>query len=164
MATRRRSLLLLCVLVLAGCAGGRTTPRYLYPPLAACPAVNPHVPLAPPAPLAAGFRPVAAAKCTFDPVAIASPQGVRGDWAWRTVQRSDGPFDALVSALRTPPETHRGGRLACPASIQAVFYLALTDASGHTVVPAIPATPCGFRLAAVDQAVEAMTWRTVERR
>ena len=164
MATRRRSWLLICVLVLAGCAGAPTEPRYLYPPVAACPAVNPHVPVAPPAPLAADFRPVSAARCTFDPVAIASPEGVSGGWAWLTVLRSDGPFDALVSALRLPPETHRGGELVCPASLQAVLYLALTDASGHTVVPAIPANPCGFRLAAVDRAVEALTWRTVEKR
>jgi hypothetical protein len=164
MPTRRRSLLLLCVLVLAGCAGESAAPRYLYPPLAACPAVNPHVPLAPPAPLAAGFRPVAAARCTFDPVAVASREGVSGGWAWRTVQRSDGPFEALVSALRTPPETHRAGHLICPASVQEVLYVALTDAAGRTVVPAIPADLCGFRLVAVDRAIEAMTWRTVERR
>ena len=164
MPTRRRSLLLICVLVLAGCAGERAAPRYLYPPLAECPAVNPHVPLAQPAPLPAGFRPVAAARCTFDPVAVASREGVSGGWAWRIVQRSDGPFEALVSALRTPPETHRGAHLICPASVQAVLYVALTDASGRTVVPAIPADVCGFRLAAVDRAVAAMTWRTVEHR
>jgi hypothetical protein len=47
---------------------------------------------------------------------------------------------------------------------QAPMFIALTDVSGRAVIPAIPADPCGFRLASVDKAVERMRWVTVESR
>jgi hypothetical protein len=47
---------------------------------------------------------------------------------------------------------------------QAPMLIALTDSAGRAVIPAIPADPCGFRIAAVDKAVAALSWVTVEKR
>jgi hypothetical protein len=147
-----------------GCARTESEPRYLYPPQAPCPAVNPHVVVPAAAPLNADFRPVTAAICTFEALALANRGGLDGGWAWRSVQRTDGPLDALLTALRTPPPRHRGGEPACPESAQAPMSLALTDASGQVVIPAIPADPCGFRLTEIDQAINALTWVTIDSR
>jgi hypothetical protein len=156
----RRAVILVALAVVAGCAGERTEPRYLYPPAeASCPAVDPRQPIASAAPLGGDFAPVSAAVCTFD--VVVAPDG---GWRWRTVRRSGGPFGELITALRTPPPTHRGGALRCPATAQAPMYIALTDVSGRAVIPAIPADPCGYRLASVDEAVGRMRWVTVESR
>jgi hypothetical protein len=137
----------------------------MYPPAeASCPAVNPRQPVASAAPLGEEFAPVSAAICTFDAVVNPGATAPGGGWRWRTVQRSEGPFGELVAALRTPPPTRRGRELSCPAMAQAPMFIALTDASGRAVIPAIPVDPCGFRLTAVDKAVDRMTWVTVESR
>jgi hypothetical protein len=159
----RRIAILASLALLAGCASERTSPRYLYPPAdASCPAVDPRQPAASrAAPLGGEFAPVAAAICPFDVVVDVR---LGGGWRWRTVQRTDGPFDGLITALRTPPPTTRKAHLACPDTAQAPMLIALTDATGRAVIPAIPADPCGFRISAVDQAVAALDWVTVEKR
>jgi hypothetical protein len=152
------------VVALAGCTQTVSEPRFLYPPKASCPAVDPRRPVPAAAPLAADFQPVSAALCTFDAVAMATPGGEGGGWAWRSVQRADGPLDALVTALRMPPPRHRGNAMACPAMAQGPMFLALTDASGQVVIPAIPADACGFRLPEVDRAIDELTWVTIDSR
>ena len=151
--------------MLPGCAVERTEPRYLYPPEAAnCPAVDPRQPVASAAPLGGDFWPVMAAICTFDVVVKPGPAGVGGGWRWRSVRRSEGPFEELITALRTPPPTRRERGQGCPAMAQTPMYIALLDGSGRAVIPAIPADPCGFRLQSVDRAVEKLSWVTVESR
>lgn len=159
----RRIAILASLVLLAGCAAERTEPRYLYPPAdASCPAVDPRQPVASQAsPLGEDFSPVSAAICTFD-VVVDGRLG--GGWRWRTVQRTQGPFDGLITALRTPPPTTRTRGLACPDMAQAPMLIALIDPAGRAVIPAIPADPCGFRIAAVDEAVAALSWVTVEKR
>jgi hypothetical protein len=160
----RRIAMLAAAAVLAGCAQTVSEPRYLVPPQASCPAVDPRRPVPASAPLAAEFQPISAAMCTFEAVAMTTPGGEGGGWAWRSVQRTEGSLDALVAALRMPPPRHRGDVLDCPAMAQGPMFLALTDASGQVVIPAIPADPCGFRLAEVDRAIEALAWVTIDTR
>jgi hypothetical protein len=166
--TRLRSVLAAFVLVMLGCAGEPAVspaPRsYFVPPAYACPAVNPLVPIPRPAPLAAGFHPVTAALCTFTPVILSSAEGLSGGWVWRDVRRSDGPsFDVLQRALRTAPLPRLGDRICTPRN-PSMIYLALTDAQGRTVVPAIPLDGCGTPLAVVGSAIAGMTWRTIDSR
>ena len=158
--------ILAALLMLAGCAEAqRTEPRYLHPPAAAeCPAVNPRQPVSSTGPLGADFQPVSAAVCQFEVVVRPGENGIGGGLQWTKVQRTDGPFDALVAALRTPPPTRREGGLVCPAVAQAPMYIALIDGSGTAVIPAIPADPCGFRLRSVDQALRNLDWVTEEAR
>jgi hypothetical protein len=95
------------------------------------------------------FVPKSAVLCAT--VHPALPSGVSAPA--QPVRRSTGPFDDLLKALREPPPAEAAdGELACPAMLQAPILLALTDASGHTLLPAIPATECGFRTPAVDAA------------
>jgi hypothetical protein len=158
--------LVLSGLILAGCSSDRRTePRYLYPPAASCPPVQQQADAGEIRPLPVNFRPVTAVRCVFDVVAglrSAGPNGVRHEYR---MYRSDGPMDALVAALRIPPPTQADDDdLICTLQLESPVFLALTDGSGKTVVPAIPATPCGFRLPEVDAAIRAMTWLTVESR
>jgi hypothetical protein len=160
------------LLTLAGCGAGETAPapavRYLPPPTVNCPATAGARP-ARAEPLAAGFVPVSASRCTFT-LAIdepsdkvkASPAGRRGGWEWQAVQRSRGPFDALVKALRTPAPATPGK--VCPDVLHAPTVLTLTDAAGDTVVPAIPATSCDLPDPAVQQAIDGLSWTTDNRR
>jgi hypothetical protein len=166
--TRRlRRALLVFVLAALGCAGEPAarpvSPSYLLPQAFSCPAVNPHEIIARPAPLSADFRPVTVALCTFRPVVVASPEGLSGGWLWGSVRRSEGPFDPLTRALRTAPAPRLGDRICTPNGRETI-YLALTDAAGRTVVPAIPLDGCGAPLASIDRAVAGMAWRTIESR
>jgi hypothetical protein len=157
---RRASGALLAGLILSGCSSSRhSEPRYLYPPAASCPAVTGAGEILPPA---VDFRPVTAVRCDFDPIAglrSAGPNGVRREY---TTYRSVGPVDALVAALRILPPTQDGDDLVCTLQLEAPVFLALSDESGKTVVPAIPATPCGFPLAEVDAAIQGTTWAEVK--
>jgi hypothetical protein len=154
------------LLLLAGCSGGGGEPLYLNPPAGACSADGTLGSVVPSAPLEADFRPVSAVRCvvglafvTTPPTGSpAGPTGSPAGPAGRRLARSDGPFDALVAALRTPPPTHSGGDLICTLQYEVPVFVALTDATGLTVVPAVPATPCGFRLPEVNAAIDAMTW------
>jgi len=95
---------------------------------------------------------------------MTTPGGEGGGWSWRSVQRTDGPLNTLVAALRMPPSRPRGDVVACPAMAQGPMFLALTDATGQVVIPAIPADGCGFRLAEVDRAIQGLTWVTIDSR
>jgi hypothetical protein len=151
---------------LAGCSAGGDdgAPKYLYPPDAFCPGVDPHRAVATPAPLTPDITPVTVTICTFDTVFNGSPGVDRQEWEWRNVRRSTGPFSDLITALRTPPPTHRTGDQVCPAMMQTPMFIALTDATGRVVIPAIPADQCGFRLPALDAALNALNWVAVETR
>jgi hypothetical protein len=157
------------LLMLAGCGAGETAQapavRYLAPPTVNCPATAG----ARAEPLTADFVPVSASRCTFTLVVEqpsdkvrASPAGRRGGWEWQTVQRSRGPFDALVKALRTPAPARPGK--VCPDILHAPTVVTLTDAAGRTVVPAIPATSCALPDPAVQQAIDGLSWTTDTRR
>lgn len=162
---RRNGVLLLISagLILAGCSSsGRTEPRYLYPPADTCPPVQESAGEI--LPLAVDFRPISAVRCDFDLIAVLRSAGPSGNRHEYTMYRSDGPLDALIAALRIPPPTHDGGDLICTTQLEAPVFLALTDGSGKTVVPAIPATPCGFRLPDVTAAIKAMSWTETGRR
>jgi hypothetical protein len=168
MGIRRRNGVLLMVLsglILAGCSSDRRIePRYLYPPAASCPPVQEQADAGEILPLPVDFRPITAVRCVFDLIAglrSAGPSGVRHEY---TMYRSDGPLDALGAALRILPPTRTDGDLICTLQLESPVFLALTDGSGKTVVPAIPATPCGTRLPEVDAAIGAMTWLEVESR
>ncbi|MDI6103748.1 hypothetical protein QLQ12_34555 [Actinoplanes sp. NEAU-A12] len=154
-----RLMVLAVLLALAGCDGaagsGGPQPRYLNP-AGSCPGVDASAERLADQPLPGDFRPVSVVLCDLQPEALASRAG--GTIRPPAVRRSIGPFDDLVRALRGPlPEPPRG-EFACPAMLQAPMLLALTDASGRTVLPAIPATECGFRTPAVDSAVRALSW------
>jgi hypothetical protein len=68
------------------------------------------------------------------------------------VQRSDGPFDDLLQALRT--RTISNPSHVCPAVAAAPLLLILTDAAGHTVIPAVPATECDLPDPAAQDAID----------
>jgi hypothetical protein len=155
--------MLLAVVMLGGCAEKLSEPRYLEPPDASCPAVDPRRAIPAAAPLDAGFRPVSAALCTFEAVVMASPGRVSGGWSWRRAQRAEGALDELVAALRVVPP-RRAGEPACPAMARAPMFLALTDAAGQVRIPAIPADACGFPLVEVDQAISRLRWVTIDSR
>jgi hypothetical protein len=191
---RRAGVVLIVFVVLpAGCGAAGTTrapaARYLSPPTVNCPAITG---LARAEPLAAGFVPVVAGRCTFtlvvegpvaespvaeSPVAespaarqpgdkLKAPRGAgragRAGWEWVAVQRSSGPFDALVKALRAPAAA--GTSTICPDVLNAPIVLTLTDAAGRTVMPALPATSCNRPDPAVQQAIDRLPWTTTARR
>jgi hypothetical protein len=158
----RRGVLLVVVLAglgLAGCSSsGRTEPRYLYPPGTSCPPVQELAGEGEILPLAVDFRPITAVRCDVDVIADLRSVGPSGTGHEYTTYRSDGSLDALLAALRMTPPTHAGGDLICTTQLESPVFLALTDGSGKTVVPAIPATPCGFRLPEVNAAIKAVSW------
>lgn len=169
----------LCVVLIlaaAGCSSGDgpETPRYITPPSGPCsvadsgakpPTPSPPVPADP---LPEGFVPTSAALCNFGididaerRTRSANP-GPSGDIGWQeqSVRRSTGPFDDLVRALRTPPET-RHGNVICTLKMTMPVTITLTDAAGRTVTPAIPADACGQPIPVVQQAIATLTWVTV---
>jgi hypothetical protein len=155
--SRTPLILLVTLLMAVGCGGpggGDGQPRYLNP-TGSCPGIGASAERLADQPLPETFVAESAALCTT--VHPALPSGVSVPVP--PVRRSTGPFDDLLKALREPPPTTSPGREpACPATVQAPVLLVLTDASGRTVLPAIPATACGFRTPAVDAAVQALTW------
>lgn len=137
--------------------------RYLTQPAVACPAVDALAPQRTADPLPAGFWPVTVVRCRLR-IAPFGPGRASGSTGlvWSDAARSNGPFDALVRALRLPPQP-RDGTAACPASYVLPMVLALTDGSGGTLLPAIPGTACGDIRAEVRAAVEATPWEQVGR-
>jgi hypothetical protein len=153
---RAPSILLAALLALTGCGGtggGDARPRYLNP-AGSCPGVDATAERLADQPLPVDFVPESAVLCNTGFPAL--PSGVTVPVP--PARRSTGPFDDLVKALREPPPEPPAGELVCPAMLQAPILLALTDASGRTVLPAVPATACGFRTPAVDAAVQALNW------
>ncbi|GIE28185.1 hypothetical protein Ait01nite_012300 [Actinoplanes italicus] len=148
-----RVVLPVVLFALAGCAGGGAPPRYLNP-AGSCPGVDAAAERLTDRPLPADFVAVSAVLCHSGLPGL--PSGAPA--AQPSARRSTGPFGDLLTALREPPPEPPRGEFACPAMMQAPIVLALTDASGRTVLPALPATACGFRTPAVDAAVQALTW------
>jgi hypothetical protein len=152
---------------LTGCSDSPVAPEYLppgqCPPLTAGPTVSP----APPGALPGDFAAVEVRRCTYTmllaPQSPAAPSPAAADrgWVWQSVQRSAGPLDDLVRALRLPPpERDDSGDTVCPAVATAPVTLALVDAAGRAVLPAVPATACGQPLPEVTAALEALSWTT----
>ncbi|WP_203714139.1 hypothetical protein [Asanoa siamensis] len=151
------------VLALVGCSGPPDRAAYLDQSANSCPAVDALSAARSADPLPADFRPISVTRCTFR-LALASP-GVTvssGGTAWSSAQRATGPFDDLVRALRLPPE-EPAGDLVCPAVHLMPELLALTDAAGRTLVPALPGTICSTPIAEVQAAVDALDWVELER-
>ncbi|HLL69164.1 MAG TPA: hypothetical protein VK453_26150 [Micromonosporaceae bacterium] len=175
---RRRAVLgtyAIVVLATAGCSAAPDPrgPRYLSPLYSQCPAGDapPWTSTAPTEaqPLAEDFVPTSAMHCTFTLAmlgdranASAGPQNQgSGGWRQTSVRRSTGPLDDLARALRTPPEASDRPAVCHPVGVRP-FVLTLTDATGATATPAIPASTCGRPVPAVGQAIEALTWENVE--
>ena len=176
MRASSRAVILLATLLLAvtGCAdaggAGDARVRYLEQPAVSCPPTA-GLGAARPQPLAADFTPVTARLCTFQLVieagaggsSVPPSGGAGGGWQWLTVQRSAGPFPDLLPALRSPGPISSPSAI-CPSIAAAPLLLILTDAAGHTAIPAIPATQCNRPHPAVQKALDAMAWTTVAKR
>lgn len=156
-SARRISVLLVVVLALAACANGAERAPHLTQPAAPCPAVDDLAGQRSAEPLPADFRPVSAIRCTFRLTVRQPAASPAAGFAWATAQRSTGPFDDLVRALHLPPQEPDGER-ACPAVFVMPVLLALTDASGITLLPALPGTVCHTPLPEVRSALDALTW------
>ncbi|MCA2217934.1 hypothetical protein [Jidongwangia harbinensis] len=120
--------------------------------------------------LPADFAAVTVRRCTFTvllvPQARSDSTGTArdGGWVWESVQQASGPLDRLLQALRLPPQTQDDDSGVCPAIATAPVTVGLTDSAGRTVLPAIPATACGMPLPDVTDALDGLSWTTVETR
>ncbi|WP_213005257.1 hypothetical protein [Paractinoplanes toevensis] len=151
--------LLLVAALAGGCSDGDDSPVFLTAPADFCPQAG--VSAGPERePLAADFVPVSAVACNYD-ILIGSRASPGTGGRWVAARRATGSLDGLVAALRTPPPTGGSDDDVCMAMYQVPVFVALTDANGRTVLPAVPGTPCGFRLGAVDTAIEALTWTEI---
>jgi hypothetical protein len=162
MSVRRIGFVLVAVLALAACSTGSARALYLTQPAVSCPAVDELAGRRSADPLPAGFRPVSAVRCTFRLTVAQSAGSPSSGFAWAAAQRSAGPFDDLVRALQLPPQ-EQNGAAACPAVFVMPVLLALTDASGNTLLPALPGTVCGAPLPEVQSALDALTWVEIAR-
>nr|WP_221378876.1 hypothetical protein [Actinoplanes polyasparticus] len=138
----------------AACSSGSGRAPYLTQSAGSCPTVAER-PSADPLPT--DFRPVSAVRCTFRLAVHQSAASPSSGFAWVTAQRSTGPFDDLVRALHLPPQ-EQDGEPVCTADFVMPVLLALTDAAGNTVVPALPGTVCRTPLPEVRAALDALTW------
>ncbi|MEV0720549.1 hypothetical protein [Asanoa sp. NPDC050611] len=152
------AVVLVAVLTMAGCAGGSARGSYLVQTGYSCPAVDRLGVPASADPLPADFRPVSAVRCGFQ-LTMGQPSGI----VWATAERSTGPFDDLVHALRLPP-LESPGDAVCPAIHLMPSVLALTDAAGTTVLPALPGTVCNHPHPDVVAAIGALEWVAIDRR
>jgi hypothetical protein len=158
MDVRRFGVVLMAVVAAAACSSGSPgRVAYLRQSAAACPAVDELTRQRSADPLPAGFRPVSAIRCTFQLLLGQVAPSSSAGFAWAVAQRSTGPFDDLVRVLHLPPPEH-DGELACPAVFIMPVLLALTDAAGRTLVPALPGTVCGTPLPEVGSALDALSW------
>lgn len=103
-----------------------------------------------------------AVRCTFGLVVGQSSASPSSGLAWRAAQRSTGPFDRLVRVLRLPPQAEDGEQ-ACPAVFVMPVLLALTDASGRTLLPALPGTVCRTPHPEVQTELDALAWVEIAR-
>ncbi|MGI5151742.1 hypothetical protein ACQEVC_36180 [Plantactinospora sp. CA-294935] len=162
MGLRRIGSVLVAALAVAACSNVSGRAPYLTQPAASCPAVDGLAGQRSADPVPADFRPVSAVRCTFRLTVAQSAGSPSSGVTWVAGQRSAGPFDDLVRALRLPPPETTGD-LACPAVFVMPVLLALTDASGTTLLPALPATVCGTPLPEVQSALDALTWVEIDR-
>ncbi|MDW5328303.1 hypothetical protein [Plantactinospora sp. KLBMP9567] len=155
-------MVLVAVLAVAGCSNASGRAPYLTQPAVACPTVDRLAGQRSADPLPADFRPVAAVRCTFRLTVAQSAGPPSSGLTWAAAQRATGPFDDLVRALRLPPPETTGD-LVCPAVFVMPVLLALTDASGNTVLPALPGTVCRTPLTEVQSALDALPWVEIDR-
>ncbi len=164
MSARRIGVTFVIVLAAAGCSAGSGRAPYLVQSAASCPAVDALTGHRSTDPLPAGFRPVSAVRCTFQLAVDRSASSPPfGGLAWVAAQRSTGPFDGLVRALRQPPRRQDGNAVCTTVFVIPVVF-ALTDVSGTTLVPAVPGTRCRTPLPEVLSALDALTWVEIARR
>jgi hypothetical protein len=155
--------LLVAVLNLAACSEGPQRTPYLPQTAEPCPAVDALAAQRSAQPLPADFRPVSAVRCTFALAGPGSAASSASGLVWATSQRSAGPFGALVRALRLLPQKQDGNPV-CPAVLAVPVLLALTDESGSTVVPALPATVCRNPRPEVQSALDTLAWTEIDHR
>jgi hypothetical protein len=162
MSLRRIGFVLVAVLAAAACSNGSGRKPYLTQPAASCPTVDGLAGRRSADPLPANFRPVSAIRCTFRLTVAQSAGSASSGFAWVAVQRSAGPLDDLVRALHLPPQEQHG-EPKCAAVFVMPVLLALTDASGNTLLPALPGTVCRAPLPEVQSALDALTWVEIAR-
>lgn len=162
MSVRRIGLVLVAVLAVAACSNGSGRAPYLTQPAASCPTVDGLAGQRSADPLPTDFRPVSAVRCTFRQTVAQSAGSPSSGFAWVAAQRSAGPFDDLVRALHQPPQ-EQNGEPVCAAVFVMPVLLALTDASGNTLLPALPGTVCRTPLPEVQSALDALTWVEIAR-
>lgn len=103
-----------------------------------------------------GFRAARVIRCLDD-------QGLQqddGTSIYTVTESSAEVSPGLLESLALPDEGPLGPNTVCPAQARSLLYLLLVDATGRGYQPRIPITPCHDPRPEVDQAVEAMTWRT----
>jgi hypothetical protein len=169
------------ILALSACGTTTTAsvPKPDYVPRVQCPIVTPATDGtatdAPPATTAlpAGFIPVSALRCNFSLVAFpngevagnpqASEAAAQRGWLWTSVEKTTGPLDGLAQALRGRPQPRDTSHdLICATTAHGPIAIKLTDKTGHSVLPAIPTEVCGGPLKTVIDAMQALTWTTIQ--
>lgn len=139
MGVRRIGLLLVAVMAAAVCSNASGHAAYLTQTVASCPTVDGLAGQRSAGPLPMDFRPVSVVRCTFRLTVARSAGSPSSGFVWAAAQRSAGPFDDLVRALHQPPQ-EANGESVCAAVFVMPVLLALTDASGDTLLPALPGT------------------------
>jgi hypothetical protein len=74
-----------------------------------------------------------------------------------------GPGSQHPSTSSGPRPPEQNGEPVCAAAFVMPVLLALTDASGNTLLPALPGTVCHTALAEVQTALDALTWVEIAR-
>ncbi len=160
-----RTCLLLAALLLAGCASGSdvvTTPAAPgsaadLPATAATGATDcDPFRIGPGRPLAASDHPTAVLRCDR------RLERVAGDGEWLVVvhQRASKRIEELVSLLRRPPLREQPG-MACRA--YATINAVTLELDGRPTVISLPTDECQHALPAVQEALAALSWTSVER-
>ncbi|MFV2017384.1 hypothetical protein [Micromonospora sp. LOL_023] len=152
----------MAVLAVAACSNGTERALYLTQPVLSCPSVDGLAGQRLADPLPADFRPVSAVRCTFRLALTKSVSSPTPGFAWVAAHRSAGPFDDLVQALHLPPQ-EQIGEPVCAAVFVMPVLLALTDASGNTLLPALPGTVCRSPLPEVQSTLDGLTWVEIDR-
>ena len=108
--------LILAALLAAACADGADRASYLTRTTERCPAVDALAAQRSTQPLPPDLRPVSVVRCTFAPTSLGSATSPGSAFTWTAAQRSTGPFESLVDALRLQPRTATASpyaRLSC---------------------------------------------------
>jgi hypothetical protein len=106
--------------------------------------------------LPVSFVPVSVERCVNGAQTIPG----KGLWTTATLQRSDSDLTGLISALRTPPATHRPGSV-CPAVAVVLPEVVLIGANGQKLIPRLPTSGCGLTRSQVLVALNALRWQPV---